>query len=528
MTYWVDNVIGSDTFNGEQATVGVFPAGPKASLSAGIALLTTKGDVLNVVNTGTPHVVSSVITAPTGQNGTSVSDPSFTIRGSDSSGAAAMPEIQWTDTATVERLLGLGANSSHVILEGLHLNWTANATAALGKHLVWRLSASASAHIRYCHMQGKFDVGGAILFDNGNYATDAGDISYCWFEDISDGVVLLAPDGRAQSKFHNNVLTYATFNTGTAPINLGTVALNPSDHRVYNNTVCVYDTVSNMDGPFFSWRDTVAAATPTVHCHSNVVANFQATQFMAFMDGNAGAGQQAIYAQTIGYNIFVDPNANGWGTRGPYEQPFDPGDAASTDIYPTDVAAPDPFHDKSTPWVWDFEGSGYSVTLPGDLRMDDLRTASLSGGVPGAIAEAPPLGPNPPAPPSPVPIPGGDAAGIGPNNPGIVRLTADFVRRKNVEHEARTEFRPDQFLATEAIKMAYVVPASTSTALPLPQDMEYLILLTDSAVTVTINTEPMSLQVGGAILVAKATVSSLSVNNASTVKQATITYFGVD
>ena len=529
-TYWVDNVTGDDGNAG-----GPDHSDAKATLSAAIALLTTKGDILNVVNTGTPYQISGTTTLPTGQSGTSFSDPSVTIRGTDSSGSASMPEMRWTDDGTSEGFLRISTNSAYCIVQGLHFNWAALTATPNAKSVITRLTASASVRLQYCYFQGAQDKGGAIFKDNGSFTTDGGEVRYNYFLNPHEGVQCLAPHGLSQWSCYNNVLVVNEVgNTGPAWCDLDNQDLDSTDHRIYNNTVVVYSTADVYNGPIVqSNENVVVSGTPTKHFHSNVIANFGGTAF-GVMEGNAGAGEQAEYSQLIGYNIFVDPSSHGWGTNGPYEQPFDPGDAASIDVYGTDVeTVDDPFSDKDAAWSWDFEGSSYSVTLPGDFRLTTYHTASQSGGVPGAISETV-VPENPPSPPSPPPIWTGDPGNISELQPGklLVRAALELWRNSvllQVYDELDTD--PDiPIRVTQVVPVRYYIPPSTTQTLTLGQlsPATYVLLTVDQPVTLTVNGEDLTLNADAVFFIAAGQINSLSVTNSSTVHYVSVDYLASD
>ena len=93
-TYWLGA-------GGNDANDGTSYANRKATWAAALALITSKGDVLNVVGTvemdNTPYTMDGDVL--TSLPGTSFLDPAFTIRGTDSDGQPAQATALATSQA---------------------------------------------------------------------------------------------------------------------------------------------------------------------------------------------------------------------------------------------------------------------------------------------------------------------------------------------------------------------------------------------------------------------------------------------
>ena len=96
-TYWVDNI------NGSNANSGLSPGTAKQSIdgtTGGLSLLDVKGDILNILDTGTTYDVAATTNLGGGSGsplaGTSYSDFGAKIQGTDSAGNPRLVRFRFT------------------------------------------------------------------------------------------------------------------------------------------------------------------------------------------------------------------------------------------------------------------------------------------------------------------------------------------------------------------------------------------------------------------------------------------------
>jgi hypothetical protein len=232
--------------------------------------------------------------------------------------------------------------------------------------------------------------------------------------------------------------------------------------------------------------------------------------------------------------VFVNPDGHTWSSANgqPYQVPWDPDDDDSPEgvsYWPTDVimeaADADPFNDRLTPWPWTVDG--YTITLPGDLRMAEQRSAGQGGSVPGAI-------PDPIGVPSDPPVfdPGPSGLPVGPNAPAFLFDGPDGINatvhvRRNTELELHHYFDGVQEQVTRiGDGMAVVATNVANAALPILANSRAFMLESDAPVTIKMNSHQVQLLAGGCVMVDGANLQTLTVTNPSTIRTATIRYVG--
>lgn len=538
-TYWIDNVSGSDAWNGTQATPGVAPDGPVASWNTGVGLLTA-GDTLNVINTGTPYVQPSGSSpSVTGLAGTDYdSDPGCIIQGTDADGDPSLTELRWQDDNVSHQYLQFAATNSYCWVRGFYANAAANSTTSTAKNFVHR-TANTSDHIRIssCHFtQGA--ATGVVFKGNDAYSTYGGEITNCYIKDPSTAIVCRF-SRQGAGEFHHNVVIKTSAASGVAGsiVDVGSADYATTDHRVYNNTVIIALGAPGVAQLLDATERTPVSGVPVKHLHSNVYMSLQVATAISFTRGNSGA-TSANWAMIIGWNVFINPNGNTYNNFGPYQKPFDPDDSDSpegTQFWATDVndtaADADPFQDSSSAWNWEI--GGYTIPLAGDYRMAQYRTSARGGGIPGAIQDTVPLDPSPPSPPSDPPIWTGDPGVIGPTKPGKLTASGRFQARKNlgiqIDQNARTD--PDTpLVATTIVPASYVIAASGTQAISLGtlSPATNLILSADQDITLTVDSAAFLLKKGGCFLLSVGSITTLSVTNLSSVSSVTVNYFASD
>lgn len=389
-TFWVDGSIGA---SGDGQSIGT----AKKTIAEGLLLITSVGDILNVVNSVTYAEASGTgLSLPTLSGGSNwTTDFSWKIRGVDGVNEnPALVSLAFANDAVTEYQFAL-TTSDWWIVQGFSVDVSAHTTDHNGKHFMLRNTAAATnGVIQGCHFKQRTACGGAILANTNGLAGNIGEIRYNFLENKNDTAVGVQCDGQGTISVHHNVVTWSdgSRSSGSQFVDLDNDDNSNTNHSVYNNTLVVYAT-SNAPGTLFRSADAAptAASNPTKAIHSNVIANFQASGNFRHAVGNTSNDQFALYNLTIGYTLFVNPNGNNWNGSGaawgPWPRPFDPnGDVSSNDLWSTDVEiAIDPFVDKSTAYNWNAGGLGYLLPLPGDLHLTIFKTMALDGGPPGAL-----------------------------------------------------------------------------------------------------------------------------------------------
>jgi uncharacterized repeat protein (TIGR01451 family) len=409
MTYWVGA-------SGNDANTGLSYAQRKATWTAVLDLATAKGDVVNVAAGDGALTVTNAdaYTLSNRNGGTSESDPGLTIQGVDSAGDPAVAELRFQDDTTAASMLridnGGATDPAYIILQGLYVNWTAMSSTVHSKVFVVRANGSTDNHIilQACKFAQAQFQGGQVAKDHALLITDGGysfEVRYCYFLNMDangSSSYMVSLHHRGQGDIHHNVVIQnGAYAPGDQFLLLGSNDGNATDHREYNNTYLTYSTAG---GAFQAWNSVDATGSTggnaTKHLHSNVHADFRASGSASYAKGAAVAS--TTYDRTIGYTLFCNPNSLAYANSGPYQRPWDPDDSDSpegTSIWATDVSTTsDVFNGKSTPWDWEnINGTGYTLTLVGDLRIKDTsnwRTMALGGGVPGAIPDSVAAGPS--------------------------------------------------------------------------------------------------------------------------------------
>ena len=400
-TVWVDPLNGNDADDGSTFALG------KATLAGAVAVA-NQGDTINVANTAA-LVIATTQGADLASDfqGTSYDvNPGLIIQGTDSSGAAAMTELRFADNATTQTLFNLDVTGApdpaFITVQGFKVNWAANATAATSKIFCAREGVTAGPiRIRYNWFNYSQFVIGPIFNDSTAAVadgTDAADIEFNYINEAggSGGLAFLAEcHQRGRLYFHHNVIyVNGAYSHGRSVFNGQSNDGDQTDHRVYNNTYVIVDDVSAS--PLWNSADVAPVTSAVKHLHSNVVITLQNTATFNHAQGSA-TGDSTLYTRVMGFTLFFVPNSPVFPAYGYYQRPWDPDDSDSpegTDTWATDQVetVTNPTHAFNTPFLWDFEGSAYSVTIAGDYRIDATgthRTMAQDGGVPGALAENP-------------------------------------------------------------------------------------------------------------------------------------------
>jgi len=409
-TFWCDPVAGNDANTGASfaAAVQTLPALLTPPYTKGVA----KGDTINMVNSGDHQMTGTGIWAELEDafNGTDhITDPGLIIQGTTSLGAAAFATVKFTDDVNPQTFLTVNGSSAtdprYITIQGLKIDWAAGASANSTKIFLTRtVVPDATIRVRYCQFLESQLFHGQIWNDPTSVVSDGGDAGeFAYNYVLNAGAAggtgnLIQIHHRGQHTCHHNVFVFnGAWSAAKAVYSLGTNDGANTDHRFYNNTLVFTDAVLAFN-PVFSSLDIAPVTSAVKHFHSNVAyLLWTAGKTFTWAAGSA-TGDSTLYTRVIGYNMLYYPSSPTIAAAGWYQRPWDPDNSDSpegTDQWATDQAitvGTDPFNDYATPKTWDFEGSSYSMTLPGDFRIvstGTYRTMSQSGGVPGAISDNP-------------------------------------------------------------------------------------------------------------------------------------------
>jgi hypothetical protein len=393
-TYWVRSSGGDD------GNPGTSFAQAKATLTAALALLTTKGDVLNVVNDGNHTCPTTAVNITTGAGTNFTTDPGYTIRGTDEDGNPAMATVV-TGTGSAYSMVQFRAGSGYNIVEGLFFDGAAAEADAANVHRYVVINQNTTPFpgpnwIRYCVMRS-----GTTAVPSQNrtlygYVTNApanfGRVSHCVFLDA--GNIPVGSGGTAAGGEQLEVDHCIAINTltgGTALVVLHALVDSDSVASIHHNTVfCSWTGASAMsEGLVNGTGKSGDGSIGTFNLHSNIYYSYKASAFtIGSLITDSAAGTRTIAAGTIGYNILHSyEDVTALAVAGWYAATYDAGaDPRATDNVALEEAAATLFFAPGSTYTWDFNGSDYSYELPYDLRPKyGFRNLGLAASVPGAI-----------------------------------------------------------------------------------------------------------------------------------------------
>ena len=408
-TYWVAD-------NGDDGNDGTSYAQAKATLSAGVALL-SQGDTLNLVGTFTQGAGVGVTIDGTTLRGTSYNDPACIIQGVDSDGNPAHAVLE--TTASYYRWFTATNRPNYLIIRGIEFDPTA--TTAYNNPDVIRCSGTGQFPVRveYCIINqpsaptnGRYPVLlEAIASYSGGQEVDPA-IAECRYCYLLHGAVL-GDNGHIVSANHcvfRGVPSQAYGEWDLAVKQDTNTGMRGPAARVVNctydyrhvgasppRTSSLFQDYNNTDDP----NDERAA-------HSNLicVATSAAIEVEQNLRGGAfnegASASSGTFTGTVGYNFFVF-NASfaeclTGSTAAIYDAYYTPEWPASTDgtttLYATDditrAGTITDYINSTSAWTWtDINDSGYDIDLPKDYRLTNttLTTAAADGGPIGAIGE---------------------------------------------------------------------------------------------------------------------------------------------
>ncbi len=388
-TYWVAS-------DGNNSNDGTTYAQRKLTLEAALNLAEAggKGNTVNIV--GTLNIPDG-----TGWTGSSMSgtdyDTDFGLRvqGTDSSGAAAMATLTFDDSTTNVTVMNLSTGADYFDIVGIKVNW--NHSTSEGSKIFINQSSTGSngLRIRYCIAECAIQFGGAFLTQVTTSAeTELSHNIFIYRGRSSPQGGLIFLDDRGDNYVHHNILVYdGTISVSEFGFHGGNNMADGSQFRVQNNTFYLTSNFveSGTARCLLMTDSTPVSGTPLVRIKDNVYYCEPTKSNMAFTQFQST--NEALWTIDIGYNHFFYKSGNTWLAEAPYEDAFDPNgnSPASNDLWANDSEqAAVPFNDVTdSTFVWDFEGSSYSVTLEWDLRIvAAYRAKSSTGGVPGAVTTA--------------------------------------------------------------------------------------------------------------------------------------------
>jgi uncharacterized repeat protein (TIGR01451 family) len=400
-TYWVRSSGGNDSNDGLSFAQGWATVQKVLDV---INASGVKGDVYNIVNDGTHTMPTAKKTVTRAHAGTDYdSDPGFVIRGTDSSGDPALTTC--ASTGGTIGLLALRNGVRYVKIQGLKIDMTNVPTTSGVSVSTLRDATAGPIQFKDCHFIGYADddvdtmkAVRSVCAWQSVINNDMGEALYCIFQNIALPFNINGPAAGQLYKIHHCVFWVkgGWVNTFNAGIKYQATAKVGSDVRVYNNTwyvevddaisgAIIYSPVTNPTGRF--------------DCHSNAAwfnSSLTTTQVVFF----CGLGDTATssFTGTLGNNSLRTgpdvteaevPQPRGW-----YGEPWgtETGggglDPKATDSVDYEVAHGDYFSDISTPLAWTASGDGYTLTVPGDLRLITDMTVGVGGTVPGALGGA--------------------------------------------------------------------------------------------------------------------------------------------
>lgn len=397
-TYWVDPTKDDDTGNGE--TLGT----AKKNIYAGLALLTTKGDILNLVNSAshewTPAANEVIINDGAGTD--FVTDPGYTIRGRSTSDTPAMTTVVSSSAIGTRAIAYFQNGSGYNIFENLIFDATATHAESVD-YTVVRMSGNSVGPIlfRYCSLLAA--PTGTVPADDRSMlevvdppsSIETFQIRYCYFQ---NAVRPIRPDSGyggdllvttiSNCVFINDadVRAYAIFNQGSwigDDLNVVTFT---------NNTI--YESIGNNDThSIFLYGGGPGNDIGSIACHSNFIWQETEATLNPFMSGGTAT-------TTTGTSRIISPNvliggpsvtSGDLGAQGWYGQMWDANldDVTAPDTHPTDVVVYETadttvFNDPSSTYDWVMP-NGLTITILKDLRPILYTTNGLYGTRPGAL-----------------------------------------------------------------------------------------------------------------------------------------------
>lgn len=394
MTYWVDGTRPDDTGNGETY------AAAKQTVAAGLALLAAKGDILNIVNSGTYSMTTSIGDSyvSSGASGTSFDDPGYIIQGTDSSGNPALTVVH-TQVSTSAQYFITPRAGDYAIIRYFEVDMS-SATGTVARGFLHTNSTTLTApNIRLEYIQYKSGTLGTDvttnvrLYHSAANADGLKEVRYCTIEQPDVSTLFFG-----SSSFYNCSVHDCVFVVSNAAVISGfaagpTFASASHVYRWYNNTVWAdatggTGTISSLAFNMGSTGDMGQA-----DCYDNVFwfdAEAAGSSVSEIVDGGTVDGTPS--AGTRGYNIFYSGPTVASGDiasfYGQYPWDVDDDEANTGDVKAYEQADTVLFNDPAATYEWDPDNRGLTLTCPKDLRLITESTSGTGGGLPGALPSA--------------------------------------------------------------------------------------------------------------------------------------------
>ena len=394
-TFWVDGTRPDDTGD------GLSYAAAKKTPAAGYALIVAKGDILNIVNSGTYNMSTSIADSyiPSGVAGTDFdTDPGFIIQGTDSSGSPALTSVAGIVGTTAQFFI-TPRSSNFVVIRYFNVDMSACTGTTARGFLHTNSTTITSASIRLEYIQYKSGTLGTDVTTNVRlyHAASSKDglkeVRYCSIEQ---------PDVNTLTFQASSFFWWAVYNCvfivhNPAAITGFAVGMNFSsaNHNIdfHNNTVWAYasgatGTISSL-GP----NVTSGASTGSASCYDNVFwfdAEGGGSPVTEIIDGGTVDGTPT--AGTRSNNIFYSGPSTASGDIVSFYGRY-PWDADNVEENPGDVKVYEQadtvlFSDPSSTYAWDPDARGVDITVPKDLRLLVELTSGTSSSLPGALPAA--------------------------------------------------------------------------------------------------------------------------------------------
>ena len=355
-----------------------------------------KGDIFNLVNDAV-HTMPALPQVQVTKSliGTDYdTDPSFTIRGTDSSGNPAITTVQ--ASVANSYFMHPRTNVRYVSIQGLFLDMS-SMTATDDMYLVRSIDdLSGPVRFQACRIRGHADnaanygEGRRSIFDDAATAvgpSNWGEISYCVIENCPRPVDWVEFTTQWQGVAHHNVIWIKNLGVTTEELRwLYTLpAIATNNAGFYSNTIYYdfQDTTGTI--PALISGGAASGNMGTVNWHSNAIwtnsPSSAGTVYTEIFEGSAGS--TATFSGDVRNNVIQfgpDVVAGDVGTI--YQVPW----IGGLDAIGYEVAASTLFNDPDTAYTWEnVNGTGYDLTVPADLRLKLHKTGGLFGSLPGAL-----------------------------------------------------------------------------------------------------------------------------------------------
>ncbi len=392
MTYWVDGTRPDDSGNGETY------AAAKQTVAAGLALLAAKGDILNIVNSGTYAMTTTIGDSyiSNGVAGTSWTDPGFIIQGTDSAGLPALTAVAAAASASAQYFL-TPRSSDYAIFRYFNVD-TSAATGTTASGFIHTNSTTLTAsniRIEYIAFSGG-TLGTDVTNNKRLYHSTANadglkDVRYCYLEQPDSNVLFFA-----SSSFFNYAVHDCVFVVDN-DASIGGFCQGPSSasashvYGFYRNTLWarIAGGVGTVSSLSFS-MGSAAGDMGQANCYDNVLwfdVDTGGTPITEIIDGGTTDGTPS--AGTRGYNVFYAGLNTESGDivsfYGRYPWDADDDEANTGDVKAYETADTVLFVDPAVTYAWDPDGRGVTMTVAKDLRLLIETKSSSTGGLPGAL-----------------------------------------------------------------------------------------------------------------------------------------------